>query len=488
MSKKPRFEAGPVSSLLDRSIGFFSPAAERRRLVARIHVNELRNYEAAKRGRRTQNWRTGTNSVNDLLRGGLPLLRARSRDLTRNNPWGNRALNVVTNNTVGIGIRPQARGKNAQTLVSSIEDRWNEWGESTLCDADGLQSFYGLQGLVLRTVAESGSCLVRRRWRRASDGMAVPLQLQVLEPDYLDATKDTHVGRLANGHRIIHGIEFDRRGKRVAYHLFTEFPGSSVYSLESVRVPAEDVIHVFRVERAGQADGVPWGAPVIIKVRDLDEYEDAELMRQKIAACFVAFVTKDDDDQDTNADEAERAARFEPGMIEQLGAGESVTFGQPSQPGESTVAKRALLAIAATYGITYESLTNDYSNVNFSSGRMGWIDMRHNVNAWRHGMLNPQFNSRVWSWFLEGGALSGALPQGLPANWVPPRREMIDPTKETEANKQRVRAGFVSWSAAIREEGGDPDELLDEIKADYDKVLAKGLPLEAFVLSPVPVK
>lgn len=466
-----------VETFIDRAVGIINPGAELERVRARRAVDQIRGYEGAKHGRRTANWRTGDSYVNDIIKGGLPTLRARSRDLVRNNPWVNKGLNTIVNHTVGVGIRPSVKGKK-DTRYTRIVGLWEEWGETTLCDADGLSSFYGMQALVLRTVGESGSCLIRRRRRRTSDNLPVPLQLQVLEPDYLDATKDT-LGS-TNGNIIVHGIEFDRRGRRVAYHLYNEHPGSNFYNRRSTRVPAEDIIHVFRVERAGQAEGVPWTSPIIIRVRDLDEYEDADLIRQKIAACFVAFVQKTDDNDEGDEEELERRQKVQPGMIEYLGNNESIQFGTPPASPDTGSAKRSLLSISAGLGITYESLTNDYSNVNFSSGRMGRLEMQANIDVWRRHMMIPRLCSTTWRWFIEGALLTGAIKEGRHALWTPPRREMLDPVKETMAKRAQVRAGFKSWSEAIREEGRDPDEVLEEIASDYHKMKEKGVPLEAF--------
>src|SRR5690606_15292551 len=131
---------------------------------------------------------------------------------------------------------------------------------------------YGLQHKIIEAVAEAGECLVRRRYRYTSDGLPVPLQLQVLEADFLDEMKSGTSG----GNQIIQGIEFDALGRRAAYWLHQEHPGAStgMRSLESKRIPAEDVIHVFLPKRAGQARGYSWLAPIMQRLRNFDEMED----------------------------------------------------------------------------------------------------------------------------------------------------------------------------------------------------------------------
>src|SRR5690606_27084232 len=128
--------------------------------------------------------------------------------------------------------------------------------------------------------------------RRLEDGLPVPLQLQVLEPDHLDAGRNE---TLADGGYILQGVEFDPLGRRRAYWLFPVHPGEAGImgrgALVSRPAPARQILHLFERLRPGQVRGVPWFAPAILKLRDLDEYDDAELVRKKIEACFAAFVT-----------------------------------------------------------------------------------------------------------------------------------------------------------------------------------------------------
>ena len=146
--------------------------------------------------------------------------------------------------------------------------------------------------MACRSVMEAGECFIRLRPRLPKDGLSVPLQLQVLEAEHLP-TSDTR--KLRNGNYVRAGIEFNGIGKRVAYHLFREHPGDSLNPLastEQVRVPAESVLHLFRPLRPGQLRGQPWLTQVLVKLYELDQYDDAELVRKKTAAMFAGFVTK----------------------------------------------------------------------------------------------------------------------------------------------------------------------------------------------------
>jgi lambda family phage portal protein len=394
----------------------------------------------------------------------------------RNNPYAERAIRVIAANTVGTGIIPQAKIK--RVTSTAHEDLWIEWGDSTLCDFDGKHDFYGLQNLVIRTVAESGECLIRRHRKRSRDGLPVPLQMQLLEPDHIDSERNEE---LSNGGRIIRGIEVNRKGQVTGYWLFEDHPGSQhafSQSLTSKRVPASDILHVYRVDRVGQLRGVPWAAPIILRLRDLDEYEDAQLIRQKIASCFSAFV-EDVDDMATDKD-MELLERLEPGMIERLPPGKRITFGNPPKvEGYSDHTRSVVRSIAMGYGVTYESISGDLSQVNFSSARMGWLEFQRNIDQWRYFIMIPQFCKPVWRWFLEAGELAGKIKTPAVDLWTPPKREMIDPVKETNALKNQVRSGFKSQSEAIRSMGKDPIDVYEEIKEDYKLMDDRGIVLDS---------
>jgi len=329
-----------------------------------------RNYEGASKSKRTENWITSSSSSNSELKGSLSLLRDRARDLVRNDPHAARGIQAIVSNTISTGIIPQAKGTNIN--AKKLDDLFKLWGDTILCDADGHHDFYGLQSLVMKTVAESGECLIRKRRRRYSDNTTIPIQLQVIEPDYIDSSKE---GVTKSGNRIVQGIEFNKIGNRAAYWLYKDHPGDSssitTNNFSSIRVPASDVLHIYRVDRPGQTRGVSWLAPALIPIKELSDGFDAELVRKKVANCFVAFVYN----SDGNSDKKFIDKTLQPGTLQRLDPGEQITFSNPPEiEGLKDFSKIHLQRVAAGLGITYEVLTGDLSNVNFSSGRMGWIE------------------------------------------------------------------------------------------------------------------
>jgi lambda family phage portal protein len=468
---------------LDRVIGTVAPAAALRRARNRSALMALtRAYEGARIGRRTEGWTVAGTSANAEIGTALLRLRDRSRDLVRNNPYASKAVQAVVGNLVGTGILPRARSGDGD--IDAAADRlWARFAES--CDADGLTDFSGLQALAVRAMVESGECLVRIRERRIEDGLAVPVQLQVLEPDHLDAGK---TGDLADGGFVVQGVEFDALGRRRAYWLYPVHPGEVTLfrksALASKPVPAAGVLHLFDRWRPGQVRGVPWFAPVVLKLRDLDEYDDAELVRKKIEACFAAFVTGADDEEtlgtaSIDAD-GRRVESFEPGMIEYLAPGKDVRFASPSAAGGYAEYMRVQLhAIAAGVGLTYELLTGDLSQVNYSSIRAGLIEFRRRMEALQWQLLVPGLCRPIWQRFVAAAQAQGSLPdRRIDAEWTAPRFEAVDPLKDIQADILAVRAGLMTLKEAIARQGYDPAQVLAEIGATNDELDALGIILD----------
>jgi capsid protein len=206
---------------------------------------------------------------------------------------------------------------------------------------------------------------------------------------------------------------------------------------------------------------MPWGAPIIIAARDLADMMDALRLRQKIANCYTAFIS--DPDPGANYEET-LPEKMEPGTIEFLPPGKIVTFADPPKgDGSSDFLIDNERAQAAGWGITYESMTGDYSQVNFSSGRMGHLEMGRNVQAWQYHMMIPQICAKIGSWFLESaGMVLNRDLSSVRIEWIPPRREMVDPSKEIPPIIDAVRAALTSPQRAIASLGEDPGTILEE--------------------------
>lgn len=475
-------------NLFERTIEAISPRWAAERAYFRAQLELSRAYDAAKTGRRTGGWTAGDGSANAEIASGASLIRRRARDLVRNNPWAASAIRKLAAKTIGTGIIPRlAAGRDEVERKRAIAAEWEAFVEN--CDPEGRLDFYGLQQLASRTRYESGEVLIRFLPRPSSWRLRVPLQLQVLEPDFLDATRSQ---RLADGGAVIQGVQYDRAGRRVGYWMFPEHPGDDIVyarrSLQSQFVPASEIAHVFEPLRPGQARGVSCFAPVTLRLRDADEYEDAELVRKKIAACFTAFVQRATgpnsplDKSATTGTDGRRVESMSPGRLQYLQPGDQVTFGVP--PSDDSYVEYMtfqLHAIAAGTGTTYQQLTGDLTKVNYSSARVGLVDFWDYLDQQQWLVEIPQMCRPVWRRFGQVLAATGRrdLAQPFAARWTPPARRWVDPVKEVAAEQSAVRMGLKPLKQAIAERGEDPEEVLQEIAETNAQLDSLGLVLES---------
>lgn len=468
-----------TGNLLDKVVSWLSPAAGLRRIQYRqaVRAAEKFSYEGAMQGRRTGGWVTANSDANRETHGSMVYLRDRARDLVRNNPYAAKALSELVGNQIGTGIIPRANtGKDA--LNKKIDAAFAEWSQQ--CDADGQFDFFGLQWQAARAVAESGECLARFRYRRTGDGLAVPLQLQVLEPDFLDHNKTLS---LDTG-TIIQGVEFDKIGRRVAYWLFGNHPGALTLTnwqagFISKPVPASSVLHLYKKDRPGQVRGVSWFAPVMLKMRDLDEYEDFELIRKKIEACFAGFVETPEVGSEltaraTDPVTGEDIEYMEPGIIKRLKPGEKISFGSPANTmGYKDYRTTQLGSIAAGLTLPYELLTGDMGMVNYSSFRGGMLGFRNTIEAYRWLVLVPQFIRPIWQAFIDAAFAAGVIPEvNYGMRCTAPKFESVDPLKDATAERVSLRTGALTWPDMVASHGEDPEQQLQEI-ADWNKKIDK---------------
>lgn len=458
-------------NVLDRLIGYVAPERGLRRAQARNQISVVNHaYDGASVGRRTHGWITSNASANAEVLGAQARLASRSRDLCRNDPNMISAKREVRHFSVGTGIELQLSDPRWQAL-------WDEFVKNS--DADGQLQFHGQQSLGAATIFESGSVLLRKRPRRESDGLTVPMQIQLMEPDHLDTTRD---GSLRNGGWILGGIEFDRLGRRAAYWIFPVHPGevggiSAIPTMpESRRVPASEIIHAFVMERPGQITGVPWTAGVIVKAKDLGDYEEAELYRKKIEACAVGAVTSPAGIGSTplgarpegvTTQTSSRPEQFEPGTFHYFGPGEDIKFNDPKgSTSYGPYVKTQEQRLGAGTGVPYAKMTGNLSDANFSSLKAGGNQFENSMDVFRRLTLIPMLCERPLQWFYEAAEISGIAPGPRPTSqWLAPPYPEVDQLKEANARLIDIRSGVISPQRVIRARGGDPVDHLNEFEA-----------------------
>lgn len=458
-------------NLVDRVVSYFDPRAGAQRVAARMKMDlATRGYDAARASRTRQGWNTPGTDANSEVLGGLVSVRNACSDLVRNNAHARKIIEEWVSQIVGDGI----------TVIEPDEkysEEWKRWAESSDCDADGQLDLYGLQSLAVRSMLERGDSLIRFRPRRASDGIAIPFQLQVLEGDFLDHMKNGKVG----GNTVIGGVEFSPLGKRVAYWLFQTHPGQQISawgtSLKSVRIPAEEVIHLYIKERPGQVRGMPLLAAVVNRLKDLDDLDEAVLTRAQMEAC-IGILIHDAFDADATplsgtTDESGLPV-MSPGMVANVPAGKTVSTLDPKAgAGTGDLARRALQAIGVGAGLSYDLVSGDLTGANYSSLRAGRLSFYRRVSQLQWQIVVPMLLEPIWKRFVYFGALAGKWPMSdEKADWMPPPFPMIDPIKDEAAKLQEMKNGGLTVEQYIASKGFNPRKQVLAIAA-FNKFLAE---------------
>ncbi len=457
-------------------------------------------FDAGSHTRRTRGWQAPTASPNTAVLWDLTTLRDRSRAAVRNDGFAKGSIDILVTNIIGWGIKPLSQALEKE-FRESVHLLWNLWVDES--DADGLLSFYGQQSQAVRCWLEAGEVFIRIRQRRPSDGLSVPLQVQVIEPELCPHTE---LRDLPNGNRVRAGIEKNGIGRTVAYWFYRFRPGDfDEYDKgDLVRVPAESVIHLFDPLRAGQLRGVPYLTQALIKLYELDKYDDATLLRQQLANLFAGFleqgVTPDGESSfnpltglaaDTTQDERP-VVSLEPGLMQELAAGEKITFSDPPDPPSTypQFMKQQLRAVAAATGVPYELLTGDLSGLNDRIMRVILGEFRRKVQAYQHGFVSHQLCGRVWGAWLDEAVANAALPVSMAeyqaereplssVRWMPQGWPYLHPVQDVQATNAAIRSGLTTRSAAVSEQGEDSEVIDAEQAADNERADKLGLTYES---------
>jgi lambda family phage portal protein len=448
-------------------------------------------YDAAGAGRRMRGWNPPASGPQRAVEG-LQKIRDRMRDSSRNDWSGESGLQKWVTNLVGVGIVPRLK-KGGKAKREALTDLWKKWVK--VADADCVLNFYGLQALATRSWLESGEVFVRLRPRSFDAPLVVPLQVQLVEADYVPLFDADVWQGMPAGNKIRQGIELNRYGRRVAYWMHREHPGDGmVTSSMLLRVPADQVSHVFVPTRPGQLRGVSVAAMILARLRNVENFDDAVLTRQLIANLFTAFITRppagpDDDNVDPitglpyEMDSLGRAiAAMEPGATHELMPGEDVKFSNPSEAGTMyhEYMRTQHMGTASGWGLPYEIFSGDIRNVSDRTLRVVINEFRRFAQQRQWHCIIPQFCERVRDAWVEAGVMVGQIPIGdaefaRDVEWSPHGWEYIHPVQDAQGKQLEVDAGFRSRSSVIAERGDDPEEVDAERAADKTRAEDLGL-------------
>jgi lambda family phage portal protein len=476
-----------IGRALDSVIGVFSPERAVKRTVARAMLQ--RAYDGAKGDRLSADWKPSNRAADLELLSDADTIRARARDLVRNNAYAKGIINARRRNIIGCGIYPQSRTTNERfnAAAESLFDRWQKQ-----CDVTGRLSFYELQGLCQTEMDEAGECLVH--FVKLNDPSRVlPLALELIEADRL--ISDSIYARKAAqpGNEIRRGVEIDRYGRPVAYHIWERNP-NDLNSFRQVarRIPAEECVHLFRQERIDQTRGISLFAPVVLWLHHLKNYMEAEQISKRVASCFgVAietmagpadggiFPAAGEDSADTNGNSFDH---LEAGIVARLFPGEKASVINPgrSEAGAQTWITLMLRSMAVGTQLSYERLTRDYSQTNYSSNRAADLEDRRDFRPLQEAMIR-QLCEPVWRKFLASAVEADKFTSfpdvfTFVANydryaehvWQAPGWEWVDPVKEVTADILAVEKGFDTLADSLGRRGKDWRDVLRQRKVEQD--------------------
>lgn len=463
--------------------------AEQRRRRQRM---PSRKYAAADQGRLFSDFRISETSADDELRQALPILRARSRDMARNNEYAKRYMNLVKTNVVGEnGFSLQVRARNAdRTLDASgnkiIENAFAAWGRKGNPEITGRMSWLDMQRFAIESLVRDGEVFIRvLRNRNLKDAVS----FQFIESDLIDDKKN---GTEKNGNQVRMGVELNEFHQPVAYHVFQKHPNdtySSYYSNQiqkHERVPAEDMLHIFMPTRTHQTRGEPFMAPAMAAMKMLHGYREAELTAARAAASKFAVLTTQSGDDFIGDDAFDETPIIDmaPASVYELPANMDLKLIDPTHPTSAfkDFEQAVLRGIASGLNVSYTSLSNDLTGVSYSSIRQGTIEERDHYRMLQKFMIQHFCEAifRIW------------LRQALDFNTIPITENKfdkfadnshwrgrgfawVDPQREIQAAVIGLTNGLISMNDVAANYGRDVEELFAQIQSDKEMAERYGL-------------
>lgn len=417
-------------------------------------------------------------------------LRARARDLVRNNPYAAGLVEAAADNIVGwegIRMKPLValpNGEPNRIVNWALESGWQDWG-TEWATVDGLETWFESERLMVKSWWTDGEVFLRRRrgWRNPF-GYAVEL----IDPDLLDEDFNERRGGRASvtGNEIVMGVEIDPAGRPVLYHFWPEHPNNIGARRKRVPVPAEEISHLFARYRPGQHRGYSRFAPVLTTVEMVDGLTEAELVAARYHASKMGFITQNSPEaieayasrlrlQNEDGKESRpRQMKIAPGVVEELIPGQGFEGFDPTHPNTAfdPFLKTMLRGVARGFGMSYLTLTGDVGEANYSSMRAGLLPER---DHWRvlQNVVSSRVHRPVYRDFVDMGLLTRALrlPSSVPedyyaAEWRGRRWQWVDPANDLDAFEREVALGLNSRQRGASDRGHDFETIIDETADD----------------------
>lgn len=469
----------------------------------KMRQQRVRSFSGGTPSRLTAGFVTSNTSIDADLHAGLEVLRARSRALAQNNPYGRKFLKMCGANIVGHqGFTLQARAADVKISAGqpvatpdgmanrAIESAHAKWSKAGTCEVTGKHAFRDLLRLAVVAIARDGETLIRRiRGKGVNDfGYA----LQILDIDRLEIT---HNEKLSNGNVIRMGIELNAYGQPVAYWLRTSHPGengpAARVGIQRERVPANDIFHLYISERPEQRRGIPWMHAAIEALYHLGELNQSALVAARKGADTLGFFVSPDGNPPIDGSEEAPIEISAAGTWDTLPEGYDMRQYTSAYPSEvyGVFHKDCLRSVSSAINVAYNGLANDLEGVNFSSIRAGMLEEREawmEIQEWLVDvLLVPLYNDWL-KMALATGAILMENGSALPATkfdkfaahtWQGRRWPWVDPLKDINASIAAIEAGLDSPQRIAAQQGRDVEDILDDIAAFQKMAKDKGVSL-----------
>lgn len=456
-------------------------------------TNSGYSHGAASRRRSwAKRYHSDSGSAKEDIEENRKLLRERSRDLAMNAPLASAAVNSTRTNCVGSGLAPKPKidyeflgigQEEAVSLQRLIKKEFAVWAESTLCDNNDQNNFYELQQIAFNEWLRNGESFVLVKYDDKLPYMPYQLRLKLVEADRvctkgsLDGEYDGYDRQEKNGNTVMNGVEVDKKGKVVAYHIVNTFPGEyGSVKREWKRVEKRgkvtgnpNILHVFNAERADQYRGVPFLAPVVQTIKQLTRYTESEIMAAVINAMFALFITTETGNDmggfagegeepegtaDASAENEDDEIKIGAGTVNFLKEGEGVHTVESAHPSGDygTFISSMATQIGAALEIAPEVLLKKFGN-NFSASK-GALNETWKAFRMRRKWFVDDFCQEVYElWFNEAVSKGRISAPGYfnnilikkaytNATWNGPSQGHLNPLQEVNAAVARIDNGL----------------------------------------------
>ena len=480
-------------TIIDRVIGAINPKAGAARAEWRSRYEAYRgNYDASDSGRLQSQWNTQNLSGEMTDRYERDTVRARARDLERNSDVMNSILRAYRRNVIGRGLQVRVN-TGYPDIDQTLEKIWSRWCRRANCDVTGQQSFAQIVRMCVQRKITDGGILILKRYTNQG---VLPLQLQVLEVDELDATQ---IQPKKQGNKVVGGIEYNRWNRPEGYWV-RQYAIDGYTALKPVYIHAKDVIFYYTRRRPSQIREFSDLSQALVRIKDMNEFMTAVTVKEKIAACLAVFIKRANPSgtPGKNIRSGQNIAvnyegkRVVPGMIMEMNLGDEAQMLNPSGQGTDATAfiKAQQRMISSANGLSYEATSRDMSETNYASARQSMIEDDLTYDEEKE-LLIEVFMDEVYESFVISCWLKGFIHASdfwenketyMSHEWVVKPKRWIDPYKEANANGIALKTGQKTFQQICAENGRDWKKVVDEMAEARDYAEQRGINLMTMML------